>query len=487
MVTQTTPEADARLAIRASPRGTRAGFVVLNDGAGGCLTITVLPEPWAEKRAQRYLADCHMAGGFSHVTMYETETVEIPTTKSVLADLTESLLELKAPESEGDLVELTRPAGASTLLPVEIDGGFESVVHVMLLAKRQRTAFDGDGFQGFEVASLLRIIAQHLFVAEAGKLIDRARPAYKEIVEVLSSPRGKLNGTSLAFALLTGKPEVESQFDELTTDTPLLRIVLAALRIVATDHVPSIFATTVAPSRDRASALAHRLKSVAAIDSERALLSARRLVLSPLDRQWRTVFDLAVQVLSGKAVLPRVGRVSTPRAAVISIYMEKWWEQCLAEALLLVADRGTIREQQSVVSPWGSTVAGGNADLLFAVDGRVVLADAKYKLDGMALGADDGHQMFSYSHTARHPEGGRLTENGAVFYPTRVGGRTKSRRVGSSVLLRATGPLYELRLFDLPFPSSADVVSDDTWRDYIGALAAGIRRGLSESTFVADS
>jgi hypothetical protein len=158
--------------------------------------------------------------------------------------------------------------------------------------------------------------------------------------------------------------------------------------------------------------------------------------------------------------------------------MEKWWEQCLAEALLLVADPGTVREQHPVDSPWGSTVAGGNADLIFTLDGRAVLADAKYKLDEKWLGADDGYQMFAYSHTAKLPQGDRLTETGAVFYPTRVSARAKSRTHDRSVLVRVTDPRYELRLLDLPFPSPADVASDSAWHAYMDALAEGIRSQL---------
>ena len=38
-----------RLWIKASPRGTRSGFAVLPDGAGGRVTVTVLPKPWASQ------------------------------------------------------------------------------------------------------------------------------------------------------------------------------------------------------------------------------------------------------------------------------------------------------------------------------------------------------------------------------------------------------------------------------------------------------
>ena len=44
-----------RLWIKASPRGTRSGFAVLPDGAGGRVTVTVLPKPWSSKPGLRPL------------------------------------------------------------------------------------------------------------------------------------------------------------------------------------------------------------------------------------------------------------------------------------------------------------------------------------------------------------------------------------------------------------------------------------------------
>ena len=41
---------------------------------------------------------------------------------------------------------------------------------------------------------------------------------------------------------MTGTPRVESTFDELTTDTPLLQVVASALRVIGSDRLPPQFA-----------------------------------------------------------------------------------------------------------------------------------------------------------------------------------------------------------------------------------------------------
>lgn len=491
---------ESRIAIKASPRGTRAGFAVLSDGDGGAVTITVLPKPWAVG-PRRFTLPLHRGGQTTHVTMFELDTVEVPCAVGVREVLAQGLLDLGAgavadvdDTSGGQLLERVRSGGFIGDGRRADDRGFEFLLSLMLLARRRRAALFSDGYSGYSAPSLLRLITQRLFVDEVGRVLERVRPTYREHVETLSFPRGRLSGGSLAVSLLTGAPAVESTFDELSTDTNVLRIVLAALRVVAAEPVPSLFASVVAPTRARAVAFARRLGSVTVIDSERALVAARRSVPTPLDWPWRPALDLATQVLAGKTVVPREGSVRTPRAASIYLHMEKWWEQCLAEALRTIADGGAVIEQAPVASPWSIPSAEGepaggwagsntplNVDLMFALDGELILADAKYKIAERSLGAADGYQMFSYSHTARWPTSGDLTGSGVIFYPGRVpitGGRNRGhpRR---RVLVRATEPRYELRLLDLPFPSPTDVGTDVAWRDYVRALGQAIRSGLT--------
>lgn len=490
---------EGRIAIKASPRGTRAGFAVLSDGEGGAVTFTVLPKPWAVG-PRRFTLPLHQGGQTTHVSMYELDTVEVPCAVVVREVLAQGLLDLGAGavadgdgSAGGQLLERVGSGGLSGDERRADDGDFELLLSLMLLARGRRASLFSDGYSGYSALSLMRLITQRLFVDEVGRVLERVRPTYREHVETLSFPRGRLSGASLAVSLLTGAPAVKSTFDELSTDTNVLRIVLAALRVIAAEPVPSLFAPVAVPTRARAVAIARRLGSVTVIDRERALIAARRSVPTPLDWVWRPALDLATEVLAGKAVVPREGGAHTPRAASIYLHMEKWWEQCLAEALRTVADGGAVIEQVPVASPWStpsveedppSGWAGDtplNADLMFALDGELILADAKYKTADRSLGAADGYQMFSYSHTAKWPASGELTASGAVFYPARVPAAEGRNRAHPRrrVLVRATEPRYELRLLDLPFPSPADVGTELAWRDYVRALGQAIRSGLT--------
>ena len=345
------PPGNSRIAFRASPRGTRAGFAVLSDWAGGALTVTVLPKPWGPSHGRHLLIPQHVPGKTSHITLFETDSAEVQSTPTAIRALTQAILEISGQQGRQDLLQLIRAPGGGIPTPSSEGGAFDSVVSLMLLAKRQKAAL-GDGFRGAAAESLLRLVEQHLFVDEVRRVVDRARPGYLERVDHLSSPRGALSGTSLALALLTGRPEVECRFDEQSTDTTVLRIVLAGLRAVATDRVPPVLARIAAPIRSQAVGLARRLDSVTVLDSERALLAARRLVLHSLERPWAGALEGAVQVLSRRSVVPLDGDADTDRSVAIHLYMEKWWEQCLLGALRSIADPGSLHEQVPVRAPW---------------------------------------------------------------------------------------------------------------------------------------
>jgi hypothetical protein len=474
---------DARIAIRASVRGTRSGFAVLPDGEGGALTVTVLPKPWAAKPGRSLEAPPHPEGTSSHVTLHEGDVVVLTSSQTVVGALAQGLMDIADQKGRQDLLARVPVPRYSEPLPQSDGRPFDSVVALMLLASRQRSALDDAGFKGVAVESLLRLVEQQLFVYEVRRVIDRARPGYVERVERLTSPRGAASGSSLALALITGMPEVECRYDEQSTDTQVLQIVLAGLRCVATDRVPAALSGVAAGIQSQAVALARRLDSVSVLDRERALLTARRLVLHNLERPWAGAVDGAVRVLSRSSVVPLDGDDNTDKAVAIHLYMEKWWEECLEGALRAIADSGRVHPQHPVEAPWlPTTGAKRNADFVFALAGRHLLADAKYKVDPISLGADDGYQLFSYSHMAIVPGTELPTDAGAVFYPTRAKAGEQAQAHTRGVLARATGPAYELRLLGLPFPTADQVATDGAWRRYLVELGQGIRRELTSTT-----
>jgi hypothetical protein len=472
---------EARLWIKASPRGTRSGFAMLPDNAGGRVTVTVLPKPWSATAGVVHEV-AHRAGSTTHVVLHETELAALRTTPSSIGALAVSLGEVA--RDQADLLGLSSPpneAASSGARPVD---PFGDLIDLMLMAERGRLTTSPLKFEGSFAPSLLRLLTHERLVQAVESLIFRARPRYAELTEELSMPRGRLSARSLLFSQATGTPRVESTFDELSMDTPLLRVVASALRVVASERLPRKIAVLRPGLQTRAVHLLRHLAAVTLIDREQALLVAERLWLSPLDRLWESVVDAAAPVLRGLAVVP-TDTDERSEAILIQVSTEKFWEQCLQVALesafgtVAVSRDAKTGEGVSVPAPWAPWIQAGTdaavpapetfPDFMFRAARRVVVADAKYKLGaGPTPNASDGYQLFAYSHLATL--GGVKSDLAVVLYPIRAGARSSQ-----SELERLRDRAYPLWLVRVPFPSRADLHTQASWNAYQGRLVGAIR------------
>ncbi|MCT1833304.1 McrC family protein [Kocuria palustris] len=471
-----------RLWIKASPRGTRSGFAVLPDGVGGKITVTVLPKPWSVA-TEVVREHKHVPGTTTHIVLYETELAAISAPPTAIGSLTMSLMETA--RSQADLLSLGTPPDESRVAPA-IDGDpFAALLDLMLLAERGSLANSPLTFEGALSPSFLRLLTQERLLSLVEDLIFRARPRYSERTETLAMPRGRLSEDSLLYSLATGTPRVESTFDELTTDTPLLRVMASALRVIASDRLPRKIAALRPGLQARAVHLLRFLSGVTLIDRERAILLAESLWLGPLDQLWKPAIDAALPVLLDWAVEPETGDTGTD-ALLVHISTEKFWEQCLEMALqsafstLAVSRDALPGIGVSVPAPWVSSAADGDRtveppttsfpDFMLRAGHQVVVADAKYKLGtGRAPGASDGYQLFAYSHLATLD--GRLSDLAVLLYPTRANGR-----VGQAKLERLRDRTYPLWIVRLPFPRPIDLREKRNWTAYIADLAGHLRR-----------
>jgi hypothetical protein len=475
-----TTRSSARLWLRASPRGTRSGFVVLPDGAGGILTITVLPKPWAPAGGStREIA--HEAGATTHLVMHETEFAAVLSAAEVLGEFAVGVNSLA--EQHADLLAVAAPP-ADVVPGSEIAGSpFRELIDLMLLADRVRLDDGQLAFEGNLAPSVLRLLTQERLLGVVEKLLFRARPRYVERTETLTVPRGRLSEGSLLLSQAIGLPQIDSTFDELTTDTPILQVVASALRVVASDHLPRRIAALRPTVRSRAVQLLRHLSSTTLIERERAILVAERLWLGPLDRAWQSAVDAALPVLRERAVLPEEGTTTSDEVIVVHVRMEKFWEQCLQTGLetaftSIAASRdGVPGEGVRVPAPWGSPMPSEDGtgllsdafpDFMFQSRQRIVLVDAKYKLHmGMTPSSQDGYQFFAYSHLATFNQ--RPSNVGVILYPGRAGAKTTQQE-----LKRMRDHKYPLWLATIPFPTRTDVRAQATWSAYIAHLAAEI-------------
>lgn len=475
MTTQLT-EHGSCLWIRASPLGTRSGFAVLPDGAGGRVTVTVLPKPWSLRRGA-VQAHIHQPGETTHVILHETESVAIDSPSSSVGSMVMSLADVA--RHQPDLIVLGAPTAEPLCDPIEVDSPFEQLIQLMSLAERGSLKDSPLTFEGTLAPSLLRLLTHERLLSTVEDLIFRARPRYVECTDLLAMPRGRLSAKSLMFSQATGTPRVKSTFDELTTDTPLLQVVAAALRVVGTDRFPPKIAALRPGTQTRATRLLSQLSSVTLIGREQALLAAERLWIGPLDRAWKPAVEASTRVLRGLGIVAEDGSENTS-TVFMHISTEKFWEQCLQLALdsvfnnLGVSRDGEAGTGVSVPAPWvlpdshskdiKNSYKKTYPDFIFTSNRRIVVADAKYKLRASHTpSSSDAYQMFAYSHLATLE--GQSADIAALLYPIRPA--EQAEQIALERMRERTYPLWMARL---PFPTKVDIQSQSAWSIYISQL-----------------
>lgn len=444
--------------------------------------MTVLPKPWSVV-AHVVREHEHVPGATTHIVLHETEFAAISAPPSVVGPLTMSLMDTT--RHQADLLSLGAPPDEPRTAPAIASDPFPSLIDLMLLAERGSLANSPLTFEGSLSPSLLRLLAQEQLLSLVEGLIFRVRPRYSERTETLATPRGRLSEDSLLYSLATGIPRIESTFDELTTDTPLLRVVASALRVVASDRLPRKIAALRPGLQARAVHLLRLFSGVTLIERERAILLAESLWLGPLDQIWKPAIDAALPVLRDWAVEPETDDSATD-AVLVHISTEKFWEQCLEMALesafstLAVSRDAQPGEGVSVPAPWVSLAAGQDRavgstmasfpDFMLRSARQVVVADAKYKLGaGRVPRSSDGYQLFAYSHLATLD--GRSSDLAVLLYPTMAG-----QQAGQAELERLRDRSYPLWMVRLPFPRPIDVRDERSWTAYVTDLASHLRR-----------
>jgi hypothetical protein len=415
--------------------------------------------------------------------MHETELAALRAPASAVGALAMSLSDVG--RDQADLLGLGSPSEDPTTRVTRPVDPFSELIDLMLVAERVRLITSPLEFEGSFAPSLLRLLTHERLLKAAESVIFRARPRYAERTEVLEMPRGRLSARSLLFSQATGTPRVESTFDELSMDTPLLQVVASALRVIASERLPRKIAALRPGLQTRAVHLLRHLSAVTLIDRERALLLAERLWLSPLDRLWDPVVAAAAPVLRGLAIVPE-DHDETSEAMLIQVSTEKFWEQCLLGALETVFGTVAISwdaqpgDGVSVPAPWApraqreTEATEAFPDFMFRAGRRVVIADAKYKLGGgSSPSSADGYQLFAYSHLATLRAA--TSDLAVVLYPVRAGGRPRQHEIER--LRERTYPLWLARL---PFPSRTDLRSRASWSRYQGRLARVIRDFATE-------
>jgi len=463
--------------IRISPEGKRSGFVSVADGEGGTLTITILPKPWASHPVASRSVD-HTPGTTTHVVCHELDFLRLRSSAAATRAILYNVTTVAAP-GERSLIAASPPPdkGTEPSCQAEVSDPFGDLVGLLGIARRGGSRLLEDMFQGGPAKAFTRVLTQERFLRELQPLLFRARPRYLERVEDLASPTGRLDDSSLLVANATGRPWIRSVFDDLTMDTPLLRVMRAALHVIVSDRIPPGLQPLGRNLDRRASQFAQHFATVTPLHREQALLVGERLWLGHLDRPWEAALDAALEVLRDHGPLPADGTTNTD-AFIVHVMTEKFWEQVVAESLEMAFGDVRISADKSpgegvdAPKPWISVGGAGGTDqtfpdFMFRHDLDVVLADAKYKRRP-SIESTDAYQLFTYSHLARLD--GKASDTALLVFPA-----SPYASLIQVPWQRFDSPKYLLWLISMAFPSQDEVTAASAWRTYLGSTASGMR------------
>lgn len=467
------------LAIKASPNGLRAGFALLSDGTeSGFLSVTVLPKPWAATGESGVVrATKHQAGTTTHVVVHELDVLEVTTGRGAAQALALAVAELDDEiEEEGPsqrrLLEVGARSVRESTVRASLDPSYTSLLDILALTEHASASRADKTIVGRHSSSILRVLEQLRFVIAVEQVIVTARPRYEERTDDLTVPRGRIHERTLLLSQWSKFPSVTSTFDELTLNTPILRVAAAALRAVASDRHEAEVVALVGDLRHRAVRLLRVLQGTSVLDPAAALRVAEHVAVGSLDRPWAPVVRLALPVLRRLGVAPEPGVEGARGVLALTLRMEKVWEEWLELAFPVT---WRVVPQAPTSAPWAKDPTipprSSNVDFLLRLeDGMVAVVDAKYKLDKGYVSSSDGYQLFAYSSLAKLD--GVSPHAAAILYPL----LSDDPGSGGGTLWRVSDLNFPLWRIGLPFANRNDIHSQLAFSDYLVRLRAEVEK-----------
>lgn len=476
---------DPTLSLRVSSMGRQCGFVSVDDGQGGHFSVVVLPKLWAPTPTTRVVD--HPPGADTTVTAYELDTLLLRTTASTIASIAVNIANVEQAGERQLLTPAAKPDNPRRVHDAQTnDAAFVALLQLLALSERGGVRLTTGPAEAADDSGLTRVLLQRRFLDALLPVLRTARPRYVELTETLTSPRGRLHDESLAISIASGQPAVRATYDELTMDTPVLRVVRAALTVIAAETPPTRWQAVAGNTQQIALGLVGRLPQGQLLPPLAAAHLAATLRLGYLDRRWEPVLRFAAPVLREQASVPSA-ELRTGHAVVLHLPTEKLWEQLCRDALQSVTT--DVRETRhlspapgvNVPRPWhspkGHTVSDGPLDqrypdYMFDYRGVVTVADAKYK--ATRLTSSDGYQLFTYSHLATLD--GRPARAGILLYPGPPGSPPRE----AAAWQRRPHNDFVLWAVTLPFPAPAALASTARWADHQTATHQRMADGMTQ-------
>lgn len=489
----------ATVSFQVSPYGRSVGIVSAARG-GRVLTVAVTPKLWRETdEAAHWCLEWPAAQAAGAITASEGDWVTVSgeaDAVDIVADTVDAANSDLTPEAGSTLGPLLRRVVRPGARPEPLAdaGSVTEIVNLIALFDHARldiVAADAPGVTSLH--PLFRALLHRRYVSAVEPLVRRVRRGYVEVEEVLASPRGRITDASVVRYQLSREPQLMCRFDEYTEDTPLLRVVVAALAEVLRADVPPYALPILRETLARGIRLSRHLATIPIPDRSAALRLSRQVRLTRLEAEWGPALELAKRVLAD-APLAQDVRGAPTEMVRFEVATDRVWERILEQGLrralpfgaVTVGARNWLAAEATVDPPWKGVLAGAGSrfpDFLVTTrDDTVWCLDAKYKLSGGTPEEADANQMFVYSHLARRL--GTAVAHCVLLYPGRSGGLPPARR-----FVRRPNDDVDMLVAYLPFPERVDLASPIHWGNYVSRLDRGLESliGVSVPTLPAPS
>lgn len=317
---------------------------------------------------------------------------------------------------------------------------------------------------------LLQLLLHVVFVETVRQRCGDIRPGYSRVRGVTGFVKGQLDCMRTAMLLAAGRSGCVCEFDQFSLDTPLNRILVAALKVVRAGWGFRLGGIG-GELQQQAANVGRVFEAVPRISRYSALRSGRSIwaALGRLDREWREAVRLACLVLECASVDPGG---ATPDGVFNWRGKEQWsfvyeldtnvfWEA-------LVRQFFGLTHRPGAKSAWLGLGNKKPADGF--VDAGNIVLDAKYMEQPDTPDPAHQHQIFAYSHIYG-------AELALLVYGANAG--EKSRWAKNGPWQRLGGRCF-LDSMSLAFPSSEDVRNAAAWRRFVKKRRWQVSRRLHQ-------
>ena len=349
------------------------------------------------------------------------------------------------------------------------------------------------GKQGVGYHPVTTPIIYALFVKEVRTLFRSLRRQYLPRTARVSRVRGQIDIQDLALSEESGRAEILCHFDELDRDTPLLKVLVSTLHIVAQGHPFSQLFTSLLPSSGEARQLLSRFTQVFPLHRIQALKLAQRIHLGRKLRAFERALTYARLILAQLSPHQHQSRLEESDTWCFEVDMSDLWERILYrslssldEARVLYYDKKLGDHSlypQRIPSPFAHALSkGSDPDILAQISSfqgtTNWIIDAKYSLRSSYRQSPFGQhsdQMFRYLYVMQN-EGKPWAQRLALIYTTpqnvlsTLPSTLPSGSPTQGVWLPEWGPPASLHQHIAPFPNPQDTRHPDQWDAYQSKL-----------------